>query len=204
MAMLTAYFDESRMDEGRLYPVVAGYVGTVATWFGVTAKWKDVLRDAELPVFHAKDCWANKGPFRDRKKWRMSAKEQLVNKLLDIIRDQKVLFSVVTAIDNDAYLAVAGERKHVRHKYGSQYELCGYSSAILIGKFAEEASPFPVSFVFDQGNLYRHDFERAYQMIQRGPWPFAEFLGPLTFADDERGCGSSSGRFTCLDDGPNV
>ena len=44
----------------------------------------------------------------------------------------------------------------------------------------------PVSLVFDEGNLYRHQFEHGYSIIRRNPHESAQYLGALTFASDER------------------
>jgi hypothetical protein len=185
MAMLTAYLDESRMEDTNAYPVIGGYLGTVEGWLSLTAAWRDVLRDEGVPQFHAADLWANDKPFDDRDRWTFDAKVALVDRLLDVIHESAIC-SVVTAIDNAAYLDVAGTRKQSANKYGSQYELCGYSAAALVGQYAVRESPYPIHFVFDERNRYRHYFERGYKLIQRGPFDFAPFLGPLTFASDER------------------
>lgn len=185
MAMLTAYMDESRTDEGKPYPVIGGYIAPVEEWLAFSGEWKAVLSDAGLTGFHAADCWSNDKPFDDRRRWNMPAKERLVNKLLTVI-EQHAIKSIVTAVDNDAYLESIGDRQVTANKQGSQYELCATSSAILVGKFAEALSPFPVSFVFDFGNRYRHQFERGYAIARIGPQSFVRYLGALTFASDER------------------
>ena len=185
MAMLTAYLDESRMEDTKAYPVVGGYLGTVEGWLALTAAWKDALRDEGISHFHAKDLWSNDEPFDDTARWTFDAKVALVDRLIDIIH-RSVICSVVTAIDNSAYLAVAGSRARAASKYGSQYELCGCSCAVLVGQYAMRESPFPIHFVFDEGNRFRHHFERGYQIVQRGPCHFAPHLGPLTFASDLR------------------
>jgi Protein of unknown function (DUF3800) len=187
MVMLTAYFDESRTDEGKSYPVIGGYLSAVGEWIEFSVEWKSVLAEAGLASFHTVELWANEkgSPFEDKTKWDMAAKERLVNQLLTVI-ERYALRSVVSMVDNDAYLAVIGDRQTSTNKQGSQYELCGFSSTILVGMFAEEESPFPVSFVFDIGNRYRHHFEKGYTIARTGPQSFARYLGPLTFAPDER------------------
>lgn len=187
MAMLTAYLDESRTDEGKAYPVIGGYLAPVEAWLAFSSEWKAILREEGIPCFHAAECWGNikKSVFEDRQKWTMREKERLIGRLLTVV-EAHVFRGVVSSLDNQAYLKLIGDRKASRHKHGSQYELCGFSTAILVGEFAESKSPFPISFVFDQGNRYRHQFERGYEIVRRGPQPFVRFLGPLTFASDER------------------
>jgi len=187
MVMLTAYLDESRTDEGKPYPVIGGYLSEVGEWLAFSVEWRAILADAGLPCFHAAECWANEkhSPFEDRTKWTMAAKERLIGKLLTVI-EQYALRSILSTVDNDAYLEVIGDRKATANKQGSQYELCGFSSAVLVGKFAEASSPFPILFVYDEGNRYRHQFEKGYTVVRTGPHSFVPYLGPLTFASDTR------------------
>ena len=69
MAMLTAYFDESRTDSDMPFPVIAGYLGEVGEWLSFSVEWKAVLATAGLSFFHAAECWANQrgSEFEDRK-----------------------------------------------------------------------------------------------------------------------------------------
>jgi hypothetical protein len=175
------------MEHDHAYPVIAGYLSTVEEWIEFTARWREALATAKVGCFHAAELWANEkgSEFEDKGRWSLQAKFDFVNTLLNII-GQHALRSVVACIDNQAYLEVVGDRKNFQNKHGSQYELCGFRIAILVGKWAAENEPFPVSFVFDEGNRYRHQFERGYGIVRRGPHHFTPYLGPLTFASDAR------------------
>jgi hypothetical protein len=187
MVMLTTYLDESRMEDAHNYPVMGGYLGTVGSWLELSVDWKRILMDAGILVFHAAEMWANqKGTvFEDSTTWNLAAKVALVEKLLTVIEDSS-LIGVLCAIDNAAYLEIAGSRKDFSNKYGSQYEMCGYGCTIVVGQFAASYSPSPIAFVLDEGNRYRHQFERAYEIARRGPQSMNRYLGSLTFASDAR------------------
>lgn len=187
MAMLTAYLDESRTDGGMPFPTIGGYIGTVDAWLAFSIEWKEVLADAGLTFFHAAECWANQkgSQFEDREKWDLAAKRRLVGKFLTIV-ERHGLRGVLSTLDNDAYLEIIGDRKAGSNKQGSQYELLAWSTAVLVGKMAESESPFPISFVFDEGNTYRHQFELGYSIVRIGPHSFTPYLGPVTFASDVR------------------
>ena len=183
MAHHIAYFDESRMDDGKPFPTIGGYVSTVGNWLELNVRWRSELKNVGLTSFHAKDCWANKGQFADREKWPTTAKRELVDSLLNIIL-QFSLRCFVCTLDNGAYLEASQDRQPSR--FGSQYELCGFGVSVLLGKWAEAHNVREVAVVFDQGNRYRHNFELGYQLTQCGSWTFARPLGSITFASDER------------------
>ena len=104
---------------------------------------------------------------------------------MDILKCHAIQ-SIAVGVDNASYLEVVGDRKRFPNKHGSQYELCGFRTATMVGQWAEKHSPFPISFVFDQGNRYRHQLERGFEVVRRGPHSFTPYLGPITFASDER------------------
>jgi hypothetical protein len=186
MAMLTAYFDESRMDDGdggKPYPVIGGYVASVENWLSLTSQWRAVLQDNGLKAFHAKDCWANQKEFKDRVRWNKQAKCDLVNGLLDIIQEH-VPLSIISTIDGEAYKELTADA--LADRFHSQYELCGFSCSVLLGEWAEPLNPSPIALVFDQGNPHRHSFEIGHSLVRVGPWPWSRFLGSISFASDER------------------
>ncbi len=188
MTMVTAYLDESRVDDDKPYPIVGGYLGEVGDWIEFAAQWRAVLSKAKVKAFHAKDLWGNnkKSDFADKKRWNMPAKEALVGELLTIIEGHRNRYSIIASLDNAAYLDLIGDRQNLANKAGSQYELLGYMTTTMVVRFAMIHTKRPVSFVFDEGNLYRHHFERAYSINRRNPREFAPYLGGLTFGSDER------------------
>jgi len=111
MAMVTAYLDESRMDDDKPYPVISGYLCEVGDWIEFTTKWRAVLSKAKVKTFHTKELWGNakKSDFADKRRWNMPAKEALVGELLTVIEHHRNRYAIIASLDNAAYLESVGD-----------------------------------------------------------------------------------------------
>jgi hypothetical protein len=58
IAMLQGYLDESGIQDGAPVCIVAGYFGGPGQWKKLGNEWTGVLRDFNVPEFHAKQFWA--------------------------------------------------------------------------------------------------------------------------------------------------
>lgn len=79
----TVYFDESGTHDSEAV-VVAGFVSSETEWEAFTERWEQVLTEAGLEYFRMSEFESSRGQFSG---WTTPAKQDLLNMLLQIIRD---------------------------------------------------------------------------------------------------------------------
>lgn len=177
--MLTAYFDESRTDDGmhHKYPLVSGFVSDVEMWIAFEKEWL---------------ANASKSPNKNKRK-----KQNRKNRLLAEIINAYTLAPVHAAMDKKLWTPlVAASAKSAIGKtalgqmWSSAYGVCAYVACQLLEKWGEDSKlrkGEKIRVVFDKGNPDRPSFERgfkAYQANQRDSLLYDE----AAFEDDETVC----------------
>ena len=89
--MLAAYLDESGIHDGAELCVIAGYFGGTGQWKRFDADWRNLLRNAAVPLkeFHAKDL-LNRGGFFCRSQWNDKQHSRFLDDIADVICRYKI------------------------------------------------------------------------------------------------------------------
>jgi hypothetical protein len=82
-----AYLDESYDGRKEKLYLIAGWLGSLATWEGIIPQWLDALEQAGVSTFHMTDCAARKGEFRDLSE---SESERLILRLVKIVEQADI------------------------------------------------------------------------------------------------------------------
>jgi len=138
MVVLSAYLDESGIHDHARVCVVAGYFGGPGQWKRTERAWRKVLRDFDVPDFHAKQFWAKDrlgdrlGPYVG---WNEAKDKRFLDGLIEAIRRYKI-YPISAAIYVDDFLAFPMNQR--RYLTGAQ---------ALNGKFITSGNPKKPYFV---------------------------------------------------------
>lgn len=172
--MLSAYLDASGTHDASRVLVVAGLLSTPDDWERLTEEWQGVLDGEGLADFHASDCAAGGGAFRDRVVWPAPRRQDLYMRLARITATRS-RWRIWAAIVVEEYRDTFDDE---RMGFGICAGLCA-QQACLHAVFEGPNASMP--YVFDQGDLHgRFAFDSFDEMMSRGN-PFR--IQTLTKAD---------------------
>jgi hypothetical protein len=153
--MLSAYFDESGIQDGSTVVVLAGLLASPRQWEILSGRWSRTLLRFGISAFKAADCANGAGEFRG---WTNDDRKALVVPLISTIQ-QTVSYRVWTAVSVEDYKSApyvpGGPRIYALAAIG-----CASCVRVLA---AQRGKTFRVPYVFDQGRyggIIFHNFER--------------------------------------------
>jgi len=121
VTMLKAYYDASgKKNLGRVS--VAGWLSTARKWADFQIRWNEVLKQFDIPYFHASSFESGARPFDGDWKRDEQRRRDLIEQLAVIIRDT-ALFGVASTVYYADFDAAAAIHPEIRIRYKNPYVL---------------------------------------------------------------------------------
>jgi hypothetical protein len=192
---LRGYFDESGIDEGSPYCVVAGYVSGKRQWGKFELKWGAVLKEYGVTEFHAKHFFGRDsdgrrvGEYRD---WNDSKADRYLDQLTCIIEESENVIPLSCTVERSAWnQASYGERRFITgaaFRWSHKFVTPGAESKPYFVGFqicvtnAERYCPdrAKIHFVFDLNEQYVGYGQCVYEQLRD---TLGDKLGPVTFME---------------------
>ncbi|MFZ0333493.1 MAG: DUF3800 domain-containing protein [Candidatus Acidiferrales bacterium] len=161
------YWDESGTDPGTGtksksdMPIllVGGYLAHVREWETFENRWKVILEDNGLALFHMKDFANRNRPYNS---WPDEKYDALIAALLDVIADCPRLW-VAWAIEVDVYMEIIKARNLLETDIIRAYHICAKRCLETVHSFAFVAGYEPkILHIFDRGNAAWSSFEASF------------------------------------------
>lgn len=191
--MLQAYIDDSGTHLDSPYCLVAGYWGGTSQWVKFEREWGKVLRDYDVPEFHAKKYWAKDdkhervGSYRG---WDEKRHKQFLFRLLTIIGAHK-LYPFAHGIQREEWNKQADWQRRafcggsVDNAPDNPMFMALQTSVMRIIRHCHPG--VPMHFVFDSNQHTDKWAAICYGQIKAvciaAKDPLARNLGEITFAD---------------------
>lgn len=179
----TAYFDESRVDDGSPFPVVAGFCGTYDVWEAFEKKWREASKhipDGDIKKYFRHRPSANNSS-EDEKRY----KDSLV--LAEIMR-RYTLFSISVSIEKAFFQsAFDAANKRKTPLTSSAYTVCAHGCCVALDTMAATKLLkrwTPIKVVFDKGNAGERWLEHGYNEYYSRK-PDTRLKKTVSFEDDE-------------------
>ena len=182
--MFTAYFDESGTDKSSYFTGVGGLLSDAGRWAQFENRWREILREHDLPYSHMAEYAHSAGPF---KKWKSTDKsfEPQRQDFLGKLCDAAVQFSVYSfgfAMSKDLYAACVPE--FMRQEMGSPYTFLARWCLASIGVWgADNKHDQPIDAIFERGQP-QHSIRMQHNILLANERARKEFrIGKLSFLD---------------------
>ncbi len=178
---MTAYCDESGT-EGRDF-LFAGYIAPASQWLPIEQAWNQALAGFGLREFHARDCQAGEGEFKDR-----DDRLEIQNKFYSIV-DSAAVDGVAVRIDLTTFEKVRRKLAPQLQRDLNEVYFHAFTAQLrMLADFALNLSRDErIGFVFDEQDEFRG---RALQMFEdMKTMPAVSFrhrLGGILFEDSKR------------------
>ena len=157
--------DESGIHDGSPVLTVAAYVGMPSVWRDWTKAWN--RQKKPIKVFHATDCAALRGEFKD---WDKEERDSYVAKLLPVI-GQANLLSFVAGIVMDDYNEVEKEYPEIVAYLGNPYTACfQWVVHEIIDGFSRSGIKDRIAF-FHEENEFRGDALSCFDFLKKEYYP---------------------------------
>jgi hypothetical protein len=155
--MLSAFGDESSDETRSRVFAVGGILGSAEDWNRFRQQWTDRLNGR---VFHAADCEAGRGDFKDMER---GSRQQLFNDLTEILVDSKLMgygSSIHIAGCREVVPAVLAEFPDM------PYYDCFLKTVVYLADLAAKFIPRErVEFTFDQHKVTQYNAGLLYEWI---------------------------------------
>jgi hypothetical protein len=140
MMSFEAYFDESGSDDESKILVVGGYLFETDRARRATKKWRQVLRDYDLPFFHMVDCAHHVKPFD-----KLTADQciEVEKRMIDLIKRYATL----------GFVAIVNPKRYQNRKKEDAYSSCVQLCAMAIASMLLASNtPARVALIFEDGH----------------------------------------------------
>jgi len=189
MMKVWGYFDASGTHDsldrrGKPSPAVsvAGYLATPLQWQRFDKKWREVLRDAGVPYFHATEFVARVPPFDG---WSEEKRTKFILALIDIIRGN-VVYGVGMSIVKDEYENVLANVPIAKQVCATPYTFCCHLCFFTGADWSDSRNyKDSIKYVFESGD-FSGDILAAHTAAcktDRVRERFRFGIGGLTFED---------------------
>ena len=149
---VTAYVDESGTDDANDYIVAAGLLSDAARCDRFNVRWREILRESDVPYSHMKEYAHSRGPFV---KWKSDTKEfeperqKFLGNLCAAAKDFS-LYSfgfIMKKADYEAHVPM-----ELRDHMGIPYTMLARYCIVRLGVWADnEHHNEPVNLIFERG-----------------------------------------------------
>jgi uncharacterized protein DUF3800 len=179
MSMFTAYFDESGTHDTSPLILIAGWVGKDTQWEKFSVKWKDILKEYDIDMFHM-NKWSNKiGRYGQMKE---SDRQELIRKLLDCI-----LATVEVGFFGSFHMQSYKEliEEGYKDSLGNPYSLCAMICIKSLMQWRESKNlREPIAYILEAGAKGSLEFHAAFNIARKHPQFGGGFThGPLALWD---------------------
>jgi hypothetical protein len=172
--MLSAYFDETghSRDEKQLFNGMAGVLAPADHWGAFEERWRQTLKDFEIPFFHMKDFANFKGFFKG---WSEYKRRRLYGKLLAHM-ETAYIFPVGVSISMSAFRSFSEEQ---RKMFNDPYHLSFLTAITLTMVFMNNAGMSPeekAGLIFSDQVEFKNKAHELYDEIIRAPYDTVRML----------------------------
>ncbi|HZO53672.1 MAG TPA: DUF3800 domain-containing protein [Bryobacteraceae bacterium] len=184
MALYSAYFDES---DSNHCSVVAGVILSVSQLPHFEREWRLLLDEEKLGYFHMKEFAHFKGEFKSGWRGDSDRRANFLSRAIGIIA-RRCNISIGITLDRTGYQKAISVSPLVASFYVNEYTAASFMTLMRVGTWADRNNHSDsITYVFDDGNPKRSDFDRAFHTAKAVPELRSQYrLGDLSFDDDKR------------------
>jgi len=159
----TTYFDETRVDDGSPFPVVAGFCNTYDVWEFFEKKWKEASK--HIPDHVVKKYFRYRPSLQNSPEDEQRYKDSLI--LSQIMRDF-TLWPIHVSIEKEFFQPTFDKvDKRAHPLLSGAYAVCSFVCCELLDGLATEQrfkrEHGPIKVVFDKGNADERWLEKGYK-----------------------------------------
>ena len=186
---LTVYLDESGTHGSSVQTMIGGYLGHARDWDRFEKQWARMLKDFEIPYFHAHEAYKRTGVCKG---WAKGKSNNLF-KAAERISNRFSLFGLTVVLPNDEYeqhYKIVGKRPKGTAIPDSKYGLCFRIAMSVIGSLLEQKfgkKEITLNVVLEAGGPNSGDAERIFHLMKgdKSLEYFRRILGTITFVEKD-------------------
>jgi len=179
--MLAAYLDESGGTDTTVL-VIAGCLSTTQRWTRYERDWRKALNEFGIQFFHMREAAHLQGQFKG---WSTRRRDALLKRLVYLIKESAPTL-VSVAVDVAGYRELLPIIKGARPYSDSPFFIAFQSTlSNLVDAARQGKQEEKVALVFDHNADYARPALSLYSKFKEWGYPFADGLGPISFADDK-------------------